>query len=83
MKKAIMAIVLAFGLIGSASALPALGGAIHFLASHGVVAYAVLNPELRECDKQPNVLAKRPGESYNFEVTACEMQSNDKLVEVK
>lgn len=60
-------------------------GAFHFITSHGVTAQVVhtLNEPVRECDKAPLVLAKRPGENYNFEVTQCELQSNPNIVPVQ
>lgn len=84
-KQLFIGLIALFGLgIGSANALTALGGVIHFAASHGVTAYATTHGEYtRPCETQDNVLATRNG-GYNFEVTACEFKDNaGKLVLVK
>ena len=85
MKKAIMTIVLAFGLTGAANAEP-LSGVIHFVATHGLAAYAATHSELRECDKLPNLRVRHADGRNNVisEVTACDYQAkSDRLVVVE
>lgn len=81
MKKVMFVMLLTMA--GAVNAEP-LTAVIHFVASHGTAAYAVMNSELRECDKKPNVLARHKGETgYNFEVTQCELDSNSNIEPVK